>query len=145
MPAASRCMTMRQVKVRWPNWNGSSGCSGTAISIEPERLPQSEQIHPCCPKVFRVLASNTGSLINYGERYRAGERISSCLAESTVNAVISKRFTKRQQMQWTKRAAHLLLQTRTRTLDGTFRTLFKRWYPGLANDNADSATQAVAA
>jgi hypothetical protein len=29
----------------------------------------------------------------------AGERISSCLAESTVNAVISKRFAKRQQMQ----------------------------------------------
>ena len=32
------------------------------------------------------IASNAGSLINYGERYRAGERISSCLAESTVNA-----------------------------------------------------------
>ena len=48
------------------------------------------------------ITSNTGSLINYGERYRAGERISSCLAESTVNAVISKRFAKRQQMQWTR-------------------------------------------
>jgi hypothetical protein len=49
------------------------------------------------------ITSNAGSLINYGERYRAGERISSCLAESTVNAVISKRFAKRQQMQWTPR------------------------------------------
>jgi len=58
------------------------------------------------------IASNAGSLINYGERFRLGERISSCLAESTVNAVISKRFAKRQQMQWTKRGAHLLLQTR---------------------------------
>jgi hypothetical protein len=48
-------------------------------------------------------------LINYGERYRAGEPISSCIAESTVNAVISKRFAKRQQMQWTPRGAHLLL------------------------------------
>jgi hypothetical protein len=55
------------------------------------------------------IASNASSLINYGERFRAGERISSCLAESTVNAVISKRFAKRQQMQWTKRGAHLLL------------------------------------
>ncbi len=60
------------------------------------------------------IASNAGSLINYGERFRSGERISSCLAESTVNAVISKRFAKRQQMQWTKRGAHLLLQNRTR-------------------------------
>ena len=76
------------------------------------------------------IASNAGSLINYGERFRAGERISSCLAESTVNAVISKRFAKRQQMQWTKRGAHLLLQTRTRALDGTLRPLFEKWYPG---------------
>jgi len=69
----------------------------------------------------------------------------SCLAESTVNAVISKRFAKRQQMQWTKRSAHLLLQTRTRTLDGTLRPLFERWYPGLANDNENGAAKAAAA
>ena len=48
-------------------------------------------------------------------------------------------------MQWTKRGAHLLLQTRTRTLDGTFCRLFERWYPGLANDNVDSAAHSVAA
>ena len=72
------------------------------------------------------------SMDNYGERYRAGEPISSCIAESTVNAVISKRFAKRQQMQWTPRGAHLLLQTRTRALDGTLRPLFERWHPGLA-------------
>jgi hypothetical protein len=89
--------------------------------------------------------SNTGSLINYGERIRAGERISSCLAESTVNAVISKRFAKRQQMQWTKRGAHLLLQLRTRALDGTLRPLFEKWYPGLANDNSAADAQAIAA
>jgi hypothetical protein len=58
-----------------------------------------------------------------------------------VNAVISKRFAKRQQMQWTKRGAHLLLQTRTRTLDGTLRSLFEEWYPGLANENAADAAQ----
>ncbi len=91
------------------------------------------------------ISSNTASLINYGERYRAGERISSCLAESTVNAVISKRFAKRQQMQWTKRGAHLLLQIRTRALDGTLRALFERWFPGLANDNTAATVQAAAA
>ena len=58
------------------------------------------------------IKSNTGSLINYGERFRAGARISSCLAESTVNAVISKHFAKRQQMLRTKRGAHLRLQIR---------------------------------
>ncbi len=62
-----------------------------------------------------------------------------------MNAVISKRFAKRQQMQWTKRGAHLLLQTRTRALDGTLRPLFEKWYPGLANDNSTEVAQAVAA
>ena len=85
------------------------------------------------------------SLIDYGERFQAGERISSCLAETTVNAVMSQRFAKRQQMQWTKRGAHLLLQTRTRTLDRTLRQLFETWYPGLANDKSAGSSQAAAA
>jgi hypothetical protein len=39
-------------------------------------------------------------------------------------------------MQWSKKGAHLLLQTRTKTLDGTLRDLSTRWYPGMAvNDN----------
>jgi len=38
--------------------------------------------------------------------------------EAAVNAVVSKRFAKKQQMRWTRRGAHLLLQTRTKTLDG---------------------------
>jgi hypothetical protein len=97
------------------------------------------------PEFAVYIGSNASSLINYGERYRAGERISSCPAESTVNAVISKRFAKRQQMQWTKRGAHLLLQIRTRALDGTLRPLFERWYPGLANDNTAATVQTAAA
>ena len=48
-------------------------------------------------------------------------------------------------MQWTKRGARLLLQNRTRTLDGTLRPLFERWHPGLANDNGNGAAQAAAA
>ncbi len=82
---------------------------------------------------------------NYGERYRAGEPISSCIAESTVNAVISKRFAKRQQMQWTPRGAHLLLQTRTRALDGTLRPLFERWHPGLAANHTNVELERAAA
>ena len=70
--------------------------------------------------------ASAGTLINYGERFRLGEPISSAMAEGTVNAVVSKRYAKRQQVQWTRRGAHLLLQTRTRALDGTLRPLFER-------------------
>jgi hypothetical protein len=99
--------------------------------------------NPSAAYEFAVyIDSNMGSLINCGERFRAGERISSFLAESTVNAVISKRFDKRQQMQWTPRGAHLLLQTRT--LDGALRPLFERWFPDMANDNTANVEPATA-
>jgi hypothetical protein len=45
--------------------------------------------------------------------------------------VVSKRFCKRQQMQWTKRGAHLLLQTWVKTLNGELGAVFKRWYPDM--------------
>ena len=69
------------------------------------------------------------------ERWDHGEIISTAFAESTVDLVVSRRFAKKQQMQWSKKGAHRLLQTRTRTLDGTLRDLFTTWYPAMpAND-----------
>jgi hypothetical protein len=38
---------------------------------------------------------------NYGERYWQGEKISTAFVQSTVNRVLSKRFVKKQPMQWT--------------------------------------------
>ena len=43
--------------------------------------------------------------------------------------MLSKRFVKRQSMQWTKRGAHLLLQTRVKTLNQELGSAFRRWYP----------------
>jgi len=67
---------------------------------------------------------------NYGERYRNGERIASGFVESAVNQVVSKRMVKHQQMQWTQRGAHLLLQIRTRVLNEEWEDVFRHWYPG---------------
>jgi hypothetical protein len=138
--------------IKWLLWHGNQHRASEEIAFFEDDVDGLAMGYPNLGKFARAahefavyIASNAGSLINYGERFRSGERISSCLAESTVNAVISKRFAKRQQMQWTKRGAHLLLQTRTRTLDGTLRPLFERWYPGLANDNGNGAAQAAAA
>jgi hypothetical protein len=76
------------------------------------------------------IENNKAFIPNYGERYRAGERISTGFVESTVNQVISKRFCKKQQMGWTPRGAHLLLQIRTRVLNGDWEATFREWYPG---------------
>jgi hypothetical protein len=68
---------------------------------------------------------------NYGERRRACETISTSFVESTVNQVISKRMVKKQQMRWSPRGAHLLLQIRTRILNDTLTNDYRRWYPQL--------------
>jgi len=60
---------------------------------------------------------NQALIPNYGERYRNGERIASGFVESAVNQVVSKRMVKQQQMGWSQRGAHLLLQIRTRVLN----------------------------
>ena len=39
-------------------------------------------------------------------------------------------MVKKQQMGWSQRGAHLLLQIRTRVLDEEWENTFRRWYPG---------------
>jgi hypothetical protein len=48
-------------------------------------------------------------------------------------------FCKRQQMQWGKRGAHLLLQTRVKTLNGELAAVFKHWYPELQLEEGPQA------
>jgi len=56
--------------------------------------------------------------------------------ESMVNQLVSKRMVKKQQMQWSERSAHLLLQFRTRVLDGDVEDVFRDWYPGFRPPNS---------
>jgi len=43
--------------------------------------------------------------------------------------VVSKRFVKKQQMQWTPPATHLLLQIRMKVVNGDLEVVFRRWFP----------------
>lgn len=86
---------------------------------------------------FAIYIHNNRNYIpNYGDRYRYGEIISTAFVESTVNELISRRMVKKQQMRWTKEGAHLLLQTRVKTLDGDLRDKFVEWYPGMSASSA---------
>jgi hypothetical protein len=75
------------------------------------------------------IRNNQEFIPNFGERYRQGETISTAFVESTINQVVSRRFAKKQQMQWTLRGAHLLLQTRTKVLNNELEGVFRRWHP----------------
>jgi hypothetical protein len=86
--------------------------------------------------------NNRHVIPNYGERYHNSEAIATGFVESTVNEVVSKRFCKKQQMQWSKEGAHLLLQTRVKTLDGELGAIFKRWYPDMDLEVEESSVAA---
>ena len=75
------------------------------------------------------IRNNQESIPNFGERYRRGETISTAFVESAINQVVSRRFVKLQQMHWTLRGAHLLLQTRTKVLNQELEEVFRRWFP----------------
>ena len=77
------------------------------------------------------IEKNVGDILNDGERYRNGEAISSAIAESAVNQVISTRLVK-QQMRLSPEGAHLLLQVRTHVRNDDRRGTFRRWYSALA-------------
>jgi hypothetical protein len=80
---------------------------------------------------------NYAFIPNYGERWRNQGEIATGFVESAVNQIVSKRFAKRQQMQWTKKGAHLLLQTRTWVLDNRLERMFQKWYPGFRPAQAE--------
>lgn len=67
---------------------------------------------------YWYLDSNRQYLFNYGLRYRRGMPISSSIAESAVNEVVSLRCAKKRQMRWTNQGAHLLVQVRVAVLNG---------------------------
>ena len=90
-----------------------------------------------CKPLARLLADfhtyveqNSGSVIDYSERHRYGERVSTGFVESAVNQVLAKCLVKRQQMQWTKKGAHLLVQARTKVLNEEWEDCLRQQYPG---------------
>jgi hypothetical protein len=78
---------------------------------------------------------NADDLVNYARRYRDRLPISSSMAESAVNQIISHRFVKKQQMRWSPKAAQQLLQVRTAVLNNELAEHFKRWHPGFASND----------
>ncbi len=73
-----------------------------------------------CKELQSYIDNNKGALIDYGERHRAGKPISTSRAEGTVSQRVSARMNKRQQMRWSPRGAHRVLQVRAAVLDGRF-------------------------
>ena len=102
--------------------------AGFDLQESPASAPL-RKLETAAAEFATYVANNIRYMVNYGERFRAGERISTGFVESAVNQIIDKRFDKRQSMRWTPKGAHLLLQTRTHVLNGNLDDLLRRRYP----------------
>ena len=78
--------------------------------------------------LLTYVRSNQNAIVNYGARYRSGRRIASSLAESAVDSLVARRMVKKQQMQWSLKGAHRMLQVRAAVLNGDLRERLA-WQP----------------
>ena len=127
-------------------WHGSVH---TALEVL-EEMPWDVDTETEAAKAFHkrleefvdYITANMAAIPNYADRCRHDEPIATGFTESAVNQVVSKRMVKKQQMRWTQRGAHTLLQVRARVLNRQLRQDFERWHPQLAQK---AAPQSLAA
>jgi hypothetical protein len=129
-------------RLRSAKWHLWHGCPYPALQrleslgweLATDGSPGETRLLAKLEEFIGYLENNQRFIVNYGDRYRHGEPITSSFVESAVNQVVSKRFVKRQQMAWRPAHAQGLLQVRTAVLNEQLRSCFERWYPTLASN-----------
>ena len=142
-PLDATMVTEELGRLKWFLWHGNVFRAPQTLEDLEADLdvedpgPQLRKLRRAVAEFSGYIRANAECIPNYGERYRAGEAISSAFVESAVNLVVSKRMVKKQQMRWTPRGAHLLLQVRTRVLDEELAADFHQWFPGFTHTASD--------
>jgi len=136
-------------RLKWFLWHGNvfravQTVDDLRVDLDLEDPgPELRRLQRAVAEFSGYIRANAECIPNYGERYRAGEAISSAFVESAVNQVVSKRMVKKQQMRWTPRGAHLLLQVRTQVLNDELADDFHRWFPGFTHTAPDRQAPAA--
>ena len=123
-------------RIKWFLWHGNTfralqSVEDLLMDIDAEDpTPKQRKLLRKLEEFETYIRNNAGFIPNYGERWRYGDTISTAFVESTINQVVSRRMVKKQQMRWSQRGAHFLLQVRTRVLNAELREMFQQWYPG---------------
>jgi len=136
--------------VKWNLWHGNVPHALERIEDLDDDLEMLEEnpankkkLEKAVRELRSYIEANRSFIPNYGDRYRHNETVSTAFVESTVNYVISKRFVKKQQMRWTQRGAHLLLQTRLQVLNDDLQCTFGRWFPGMKSQEPPALKKAA--
>ena len=108
---------------KWLVWHGKGGKAVARIKALDDMLlirdgHEFSTLWWNLHTVSGYIRNNTHILVNYGARHRKGLPISSSIAESAVNLVVSHRMAKKRQMRWTDEGAHCMAQVRVAALNG---------------------------
>ena len=142
--------------IKWHLWHGNAERAAEKI-LDLDDILATHQDDPLVAKKYGKLkplsrliadfqtyvAQNSSFIVDYSERHHYGERVSTGFVESAVNQVLAKRLVKRQQMQWTKKGAHLLVQARTKVLNEEWEDCFRQQYPGFRSVPAEPLPMAA--
>jgi hypothetical protein len=151
-PIEATALQDRLERIKWRLWHGDADEALTRARALAEDVAALVSGYPGLTRLVKATAglttyigNNSAAITDYAERWDHGEIISTAFVESTVDLVVSRRLAKKQQMQWSRKGAHRLLQTRTRTLDGTLHDLFTSWYPAMPANDVQTPLFAAAA
>ena len=108
--------------LKWKLWHGQverAICALEKIVEDMNELGQrgdfsAARLNSLGQQLLTYIRSNRTAIVDYGTRYRSGRRIATSLAESAVNSLVAKRMVKSQQMRWSQKGAHLMLQVSRR-------------------------------
>jgi hypothetical protein len=145
--AAAKAVIVEEVeRLRWRLWNGKA--KDAKVSIDRIRavmhhfrdepggrrsIAPSRKLWTALQVLNDYLTSQSGWLIDYAERHRAGLRVGTALTEGTANFLVNRGMNKSEHMRCSRRGADRLLQVRCAVYNGTLGTGFgQRFYA--AND-----------
>lgn len=140
MDADGEAMQKTLTSAKWDLWHGSAEKAlELIIDVAWDLEVHQENVNKPYDKIKPLIRylndlesyirQNKHLIVDYSERYRYGEAISSGFVESSVNYLVAKRCNKKQQMQWNKAGVHRLLVVRAKVLNEELESEFRKRYP----------------
>ena len=118
-PIEATALQDRLERIQWRLWHGDADEALVRARKLAEDVAALASGYPGLARLVTATAglatdidNNAAAVADYSGRWDHGEIISTAFAESTVDRVVSRRFAKKKQMQWSKKGAHGLGQFR---------------------------------
>lgn len=116
-------------RIRWRLWHGQVQRALNLIGETSNELGEAQlgltavfgaRLTRVLSELETYVAGHASSIINYAAARRSAKPISTATTESTVQRLIHRRMTAKQQMRWSPRGAHFMLKVRTAVMNAAF-------------------------